>query len=381
MTQSKIKVLYLIERLARAGTELHLLTVLHHLDRQRFEPVLCCLSKEMTDQSLVPRDLPCHFLDAEWNLARLSSWRLYRKVRRLIAKEKPDIVHSFLFVSNIMGPFAAHAEKVRGVVASRGRMGIEWDANFMHRMLQRSADRRTGAIVCKTDAMKDEIAKFEMVANEKIHVVANGVDTQLYAPNPAGPREKRLAIEKEFGVPSDGPLALAVGNLKPIKGHCTLLEAVKAIRQNVSDIRLAVVGTGEAEQELRTFIGENNLAKHIFLPGRSEDVRGWMQAADIFVAPSVSEGMPNALLEAMSMALPLVLSDIPGHSETAGDVAWYFRPEDSGHLAEVLCAALTDPDTCVSRGNEARRIIQENLSIDTMIARIEQVYDQLLVTT
>ena len=84
---------------------------------------------------------------------------LYRSLCKLLRQERPDIIHSFLFVSNVLGPFAAKKARVPAAIASRGRMGIEWKAHFLHRLAQRAADRRTDLIICKTEAIAAEIER------------------------------------------------------------------------------------------------------------------------------------------------------------------------------------------------------------------------------
>ncbi len=373
----KTKIFYLIERLARAGTELHMLNVLERLDRSRFEPVLCCLNGEMTEPNLAPDDMPCHMLHAQWNMMRPGTVSVYRRLKKLIAEEKPDIVHSFLFVSNVMAPFAARSVGVRKVIASRGRMGIEWDANFLHRVMQRFADRRTDIIICKTQALKREICRVEKVPEDKVRVVPNGVDMKRFSIEPGKIRENREWMSREYGISPEGPLLVAIGNLKPIKGHGTFVEAAALLVERFPKMQVAIVGKGECEPELRAAIEERGLAARIHLPGDFEDVRPWMGAADLFVAPSLSEGMPNAVLEAMSMGLPPILSDIPGHVEAAGSDAWYFKTEDPEGLADALADALGSPDKRAARGRAGYDRIKSEFSVDVMVRRIESLYAEL----
>jgi len=375
----RIKVLYLIERLARAGTELHLLDVAQRLDRTRFEPVICCLNGQMTERDLLPDDVKTHLLNGRWNLLHPASLNLFRHVRRTLRSERPDVLHSFLFVSNVIGPFAARGLNGCRTIASRGRMGIEWRAGAMHRFLQRAADKRTDAIVCKTNALREETARVERVPLEKLHVIPNGVDIGHFSIEPGTIRRRREEFQRQHGVLSDGPLVLAIGNLKPIKGHATLIEACRSLVGQFPHVQVAIVGQGESEAELRAQIAAHGLEKHVHLPGRFDDVRPWMQAADLFVAPSHSEGMPNAVLEAMAMGLPLVLSEIPGHLETAGrESAWYFEPGHAEALARNLAEAIASPDRRAMRGRAGLERVRSELSLDTMVERIQNLYSELV---
>jgi len=374
----RVKVLYVIERLARAGTELHLVKILQRLDRSRFEPVLCCLNDSRTDKDLLPEGVRYHSFQAPWNLARPAIWRIYRRLCGLMRREKPDLVHSFLFVANVLAPFAAGRARVKGVVASRGRMGIEWKASVLHRLAQRAADRRTDYIICKTEAIAREIAQVEKAPTEKIRVIPNGVDTEYYSRTAAPARVAREQIAAMHGVPRDGPLILAVGNLKPIKGQTTLIEATALLVERFPLLQVAIVGEGESELDLRAAIRSSGLAERVHLPGAADDVRPWMRAADLFVAPSLSEGMPNAVLEAMAMGLPVILSNIPGHAETAGAHAWYFEPRNSQALAESIATALDSPEACAERARAGTERVQKEFSLGQMVKRIESLYLELL---
>jgi glycosyltransferase involved in cell wall biosynthesis len=374
----RVKVLYLIERLARAGTELHVLKVLQRLDRSRFEPVLCCLSEETTDKSLLPKDVPHRLLGAGWNLVHPRTYLVYRRLRELIAREKPDVLHSFLFVANVLGSFAARREKTPCVVASRGRMGIEWKAHVLHRMTQRAANRRCDLLICKTQAMAREAERLEGMPRERIRVIPNGVEIDRFAFQPGAAAENRRLLQEEHGISADGPLVIAVGNLKPVKGHRTLVEAAAALVDSFPRLQVAIVGKGESAAELRAAIRSHELARRVFLPGNFEDVRPWMRAADVFVAPSLSEGMPNAVLEAMAMGLPVVLSDIPGHVEAAGPDAWYFQPQDAEGLAQALADALASPNQRAERGRAGYERVRAQMSVDAMVRRIESLYCELV---
>ncbi len=373
----KIKVLYLIERLARAGTELHLLKLLRGIDRERFEPVLCVLNGEMTEQALLPSDIKVHDLEAGWNLMRPATVGVWRRLLAILREEQPDIIHSFLFVANVMGPFAARRTSVKYTVASRGRMGIEWDAGLLHRWLQSAADKRTDRILCKTQAMRDEIIEYEKASEEKVRVVPNGVDMKEFSLGSGGMSSQRKVLLESHGIPEEGPLILALGNLKPIKGHEVLVRAAPRLEQHFKNFQIVVLGEGEARSSLQEEIAGLNVGNRVHLPGKMENVRDWMSAADLFVATSHSEGMPNAVLEAMAMALPLVLSDIPGHREAAGEVAWYFESRDAEEMTEAVALALANPSRRAEHARLGQERVEKLFSLKVMQERVMQIYDEL----
>jgi glycosyltransferase involved in cell wall biosynthesis len=378
MTKPKIKIFYMIERLARAGTELHLTKLIRQLDRERFEPVLCCLNASKTDRSLLPAGVRSYLLNARWNLLNPQTFGIYRQLVKILRKEKPEILHSFLFVSNIIGPFAAKKAGVRKVLVTRDRMGIEWQATAAHRWVQRLANQRTTLILCKTEAMGREISQVEHTSWDKIRVVPNGVETERFQFRVGEMHESRTCLREMYGVPVDGPLILAVGNLKPVKGHASLVEAATWLREKFPRIQIAIVGDGESRADLQEQITARALEQNVLLPGSCPDVRPWMRAADLQVAPSLSEGMPNAVLEAMAMGLPLVLSDIPGHREAAKSNAWYFEAGNPVELASAIEAALNAPDKRAEFSRLGMERAHGEMSLETMVKRVETIYDEVL---
>ncbi|NQU41940.1 glycosyltransferase [bacterium] len=376
MASKPFRILYVIERLARAGTELHMLQVIRRLNRDRFEPLLCCLSESTSDVSLLPRNVPCRFLKGGWNLSGPRMIPLYLALRHTIREVQPDVVHSFLFVANVLSPFASHSAK--GIVASRGRMGIEWEAGGLHRLAQTAASRRTNAIVCKTHAMRDEIIRVEGVPAGRVHVHPNGVDVERYRVEPSEKKRFRQSLLRTYGIPAKGALILAVGNLKPIKDQITLVKAAAGLRDIEPTPFIAIVGEGESRRDLETAIRSENLEQHVRLIGRQENMRPWMAAADLYVASSVSEGLPNALLEAMASSLPPVLSQIPGHEEAAGENAWYFPAGNPEALAKGLREALASPQARAERAEKGLERVQTHFSIDRMMVRLEELYLNLL---
>lgn len=373
-----LRVVYLIERLARAGTELHLLRLLERIDRRRFEPVICCLNGDRTDRDLVPDDVAFHHLHAPWNLVSPKTLGVYRRLKALLREQRPDVLHTFLFVANIMGPFAVRRVAPRpAVVMARGRMGIEWQAHALHRLAQRAANRRADALTVKTEAMRREIAEREGVDPRKLHVVPNGVDLAFFHRPPGAIADSRRHLAEAHGISPEGPMVLSVGNLKPIKGHATMLDAAARLVGDYPRLRVVLVGDGESAGDLRALRDALGLGECVYFAGTVEDVRPWMRAADIFVAPSHSEGMPNAVLEAMAMGLPIVLSDIPGHCEAAGHAAWYFPPRDASALAESLRAALASPEKRAERGRAAHERAESHFSIAAMVRAVEAIYDTI----
>jgi glycosyltransferase involved in cell wall biosynthesis len=147
----------------------------------------------------------------------------------------------------------------------------------------------------------------------KIHPVYNGIDLTTFRPPEAG---EKAALREEFGIPKDVPLVLFVGNFLPIKNPLVVTEGHRALRTNIPQAWLAIIGGGPMEKEMRASIRQN-----VKFVGRqpSAEVARWMRAADCLILPSVNEGVPNVILEAFASGLPVVASRVGGIPEVLSE--------------------------------------------------------------
>ena len=157
----------------------------------------------------------------------------------------------------------------------------------------------------------------------------------------------------ELGLDPDRPLLLWVGRLDPIKGLDVLVRAT-ALVCRTQPVQLAIVGDGPYREELLAGIAANDLADSVRLLGMREDVPSWLQSADVFVFPSRTEGLPNALLEAMAVGLPVVTTDVPGCRDLIqdGQTGLLVPVDDAAALAAAMLRLL-DPGPFARRLGEA----------------------------
>lgn len=182
---------------------------------------------------------------------------------------------------------------------------------FLRRRLTARALRRAHAVVAVSHDLAERMADLG-VSREKITPLINGVDTSLFYP-----RDMREA-RRQLDLPQDERIVLFVGNLEHVKGIMYLLEAAVALRETEKDsFLLALVGEGTARGEIESFIDKHGLQNHIKLFGRRthREIPLWMNSCDIFCLPSISEGCPNVVLEALACARPVVASAVGGIPE------------------------------------------------------------------
>lgn len=214
------------------------------------------------------------------------------------------------------------------------------------------------------------------VPAEKLEVVHNGI-----RPRPAA--STRAEVRERMGIPPDDRLILTVGRLQERKGYRTLLEAVPAIAERVPDAHFLWVGEGPLEGQLRERVRKLGLEDRVLLAGRREDVPDLLAAADLFVLPSLVEGLPLAMLEAMGAGLPVVGTRVCGTSEVVRDGATGRLVEagDACSLATAILEPLEDPRLAARWGAAGHSLAEREFCAGRMAKETAGIYDELLLVS
>jgi glycosyltransferase involved in cell wall biosynthesis len=172
-----------------------------------------------------------------------------------------------------------------------------------------------------------------------------------------------------------------VANLRPGKGHDTLIDAAPAVLRQVPDATFELIGDGPERAALEQRVRNRGVAHAFTFAGHVEDVPGRLSQADLFTLPSDSEAFPNAVLEAMAAGLPVVATDVGGIREVVEDerTGLLVPPRDPAALADRLCHLLTDRAHAHSLASAGRALVEARYSFERMVASIEQLYDHELM--
>ncbi|MFO7166543.1 MAG: glycosyltransferase family 4 protein [Chloroflexota bacterium] len=233
-----------------------------------------------------------------------------------------------------------------------------------------AAARLADAFVCISPAIRAELLSVGMPA-ARLWDIANGVDLEHF--RPVTPDQRR-ALRSALGLP-DGPLAIYAGRLSPEKGVDVLLAAWPATLQQVPDARLLLVGSGAQQAALEEQARRLGVAERVIFAGGCDDVAPFLQAADLFVLPSYSEGLPVALLEALACGLPCVATSTDGAAQVLQDglTGRLVPPGDPAALARALAEALTAPDLRVW-GERGRSHVARQYALEDVVGRYLAMY-------
>lgn len=301
-----------------------------------------------------------------------------RTVRRIHAEWPIDVIHAHMMVPD--GWAAARVGHELGVPA----VGTAHRADVLDipaqgakaRMRVAEAIQTLDAVVTVSRAIGDAA---DAIARPRrpITVVPNGADAEVFMPRDAAEARARIDL------PPEGPVVSYVGKLVPRKGVDTLIEAMGILAaRSAGAPRLVMAGIGPLREPLEQRAAELGVADRITWLGKvPHDDVGWvMSAGDVFVLPSLSEGLPTVVCEAMACGLPVVATAVDGTPEIVDDPATglLIQPHDAGGLAAALARVLDDPALRASMGAEALRRSEADYTWAANARRMEQVYAQVM---
>ena len=238
--------------------------------------------------------------------------------------------------------------------------------------LERRLAVRTDAVIVVSEADAAAARRHQLAPADKIRVIRNGI-----AALPAGKAALAAASELRRVIPSDGPLVGAVARLHRQKGIIHLLNATPAILSRVPAARIAVAGGGPLEDEAAPRDRKDSASTAgSFCSANGRTPSDLAAIADVFVLPSLWEGLPLALLEAAALGRPIVASDIDGVREVVrdGETALLVPPGDPARLADAVVRLLEDGDLAAKLGARARAEIPGRFTLSGMIEAVERLY-------
>ncbi len=346
------------------GSERQMAEVAKGLDRSRFEPHVGCLRLQgMRADELRSAGVPMVEFPMRGFL-RWSHFRAAAALRRYVQRHRISIVHAFDVPGTLFSVIPARLSGVPLVLASQRALR---DLTPRHRPFLRLTDRFAHGIVVNSQAVARDMMERDGVEAGRIHLCYNGLDTGVFHP-PEEPRPE-----------SRDPVIGVVAVLRPEKSIQTLIQAFAQLIETSPGARLVIVGSGPMEGSLMELAARLGVAGSCRFEPASRDVAGWLRGFDIFVLPSLSEAMSNALLEAMACGCCAVASRVGGNPEAVEDgvTGLLFKPGDAAELASRLRLLAGDGALRRRLASAGVERVRERFALAASIRRMEQIYDTL----
>jgi sugar transferase (PEP-CTERM/EpsH1 system associated) len=353
---------------AGGGMENGIVNVANGLLPERFRVSVCALDTyETFSERIIQPESEFYLLPKKDGL----DWPLIGRLSRLFRQARVDVVHSHNWGTFLYSVLAARIAGVHIVHGEHGKNLSE--LNETSRWKSRAKGmlgRRVDRLVTVSQDIANEWSGYG-VPLEKIQWIPNGVDVDRFQP-----RDERVELRRSFGLPETGLLIGTVGRFDPIKNYQVLVEAFGRLAARFPESGLAFLGDGPLELDLRALADRLGVGHRVYWPGRRSDPQNFLPALDIFVLPSLSEGMSNVVLEAMASRLPVVCADLPGHREvfSPGVEGVLVSPCDAPSLGDALALLLADAERRMALGCAARRRVLERFNLRRMVADYERLY-------
>lgn len=295
-------------------------------------------------------------------------------IKRIIRAGKVDIVHAHGTRAAFYARPAARLAGAPCVYTVHGMHYLHYSpakrAVFL--MVERLMRRWQAKVIFVCEADMEEGVSLRVASPGGTRVIYNGVPK---APQvPAGERDR---LRKEFGAATSDTVALSVGRFHRQKGQRYLLEAAASLAGERPDIKFVLAGGGDSLEAMKKLAG---VAKNVVFLGPRDDIPALMTAADIFVLPSLWEGLPYVLLEAAGRGLPIVASEVDGVVEVIrnGETGRLVPPGDSVALARAVAALVDDKDSAAKFAGKARALVEDNFSLESMNRTTEELYLEIV---
>ena len=362
-----IRIEHVVLSLRPGGLENGVINVINRIDRGRFHSSVCCLQEagEFASRIEAP-GVKVHTMQ----LAGGIDLSVVRRLARHFRTTQPDIVHTRNAESFFYGCVAANLARVPRLVHSEH--GRTFSDRRIRLVAQRWLSRFADSIFAVSEQLRDDLVSRVGIPPSRIDVLYNGVDLTRFTASASS-----AAVREELGIGPGDIIVGSVGRLAAVKNYGMLLRAVAAT--SLPNLHLVLVGDGPERAQLTSLADELGIASRVRMTGHRDDVSRLLGAFDIFVLPSLSEGMSNTLLEAMAQGVAPVVSDVGGNTEIVrhGVTGQVFESRNEAMLVAQLRHLCADHEERGRLGDAARTRVRESFGLERMIERYEELYARM----
>jgi glycosyltransferase involved in cell wall biosynthesis len=279
-----------------------------------------------------------------------------------------------MFHANFLGRIVGRLASVPVVITSRRNVDIGGD---LRELLNRWTSSLDDAVVAVCESARELEIERSRVVPDKVITIYNGVAVARFA---VSNRRAAAHVRETFGIPLEAPLLGSVCRLHLQKGYADLLTALTRVQARVPAVRLLLVGEGELRSQLEAQAQAMGLSEAVIFAGARTDVPEILAGLDVFVLPSLWEGMSNAVLEAMAAGLPVVATGVGGTPEVVVDgvTGLLVAAGDAGALARSLTRLLCDPELRRRMGQAGRERVAQRFTVGRMVEQTQRLYERLL---
>ncbi len=377
MTNRKINVFQLVEGFGLGGAEKKLLELVKRMDKNRFRTVVCSLglqgtSGNISEDFMKLRNFGIEVLEIP-RKHRIDIGLIYTLIK-LIKSRRIDVIMTTLYYADIMGAVTGKLGDVKAVFFWETISSPEW---LLPRRLisYRAAIKWCDKVISVSKRTADFLVEERKIYPDKIKIIPYGVDLKKYSNGNSHMVRRKLKINEK-----DKIIGM-VGRLVTQKGHVYLIDAATSIVKRYPNLKFLIVGDGNLRSVLEKKVKDNQLSNNFIFLGARNDVPDLLKAIDIFTLPSLFEGLPNVVLEAMASKKPVVATSVDGTKEAVinGKTGILVPPRDPDSLSKALCDLLDNPQRALDFGKKSRKRVEEYFSLEKQVKSFEDLYENYFI--
>lgn len=360
------------------GGQINLLSLAKNLDRERFEVFVCSNEKGPLVDEVRKNNIP-HF---PVTFSKRFNRKTVRDLVSILGDNRIDILHTHGGVAGFYGRLAARKCRLPVIIHTLHGIHYLHYRNFLLKrtyiLLERYFSRFTDALIFVSDADREKGKKFKLAPEEKIYIVKNGIDLSS--------RELREEMiseteknRRDLGLQSSQPIVGTVARLHRQKGITYLLKATRRIYEVFPEVKILIVGGGPLRSKLERETQRLGLEEVVWFMGEREDAAKFLSIFDVFVLPSLWEGLPYVLIEAAALRRPVVATDIDGVREVIENrrTGILVPPRNPEKLAQAVIRLLQDKAYALKLGQKIDEEVPPKFTLSRMVEQIKSLYLRL----
>ncbi len=365
----KINVVHLVEELTIGGLEKILTTIVLYLNKEKYNVSVWCLREGgFFADELIKEGIDVKVLHISTSRNPLNIYKLYK----LLKNRKFDVIHTHAYSAGTIGRISAFLAGVPVIISHN--QNVYGHYNKYYHFMEWLLSHVTDSIICVSDMVKKFTNETQGIDTKRLVTIYNGIENIRSVSG-----EKTSDLKKELGIPVNNSVIGTVAQFSGKKGLGYLIKSASILLKHRKDVNFLLVGDGTTKDELKYLCHNLKIENNVVFAGERSDIPEMLSLIDIFVLPSITEGLPLALLEAMACGKPVVATSVGGVPEIVknGLNGILVQPKDPEALHGAMKELLNNADMREKMGHEGRMICEKGFSSRVMVDRIEDLYDTL----
>ncbi len=360
-----------------SGVQKSMLDIISRLDPNKYDITVLCQTEGDLTQALKQKNIRFITLpELKREINPYYDFLAFLKLYKLLKHGKYDLVHTHSSKPGIIGRLAAKAAGIKCIVHTvQGFAFHEHSSNvqiFLVRLLEKLAGMASHKVIFVNSKDRDIASKMKLVPNQKMVTIHNGVDLNQF--NSAN------GLKNGNGIKKNGAMVGMVARLWEQKAPQDYIASIPKVVAKMPDAKFLVIGDGPLETELKKMSDKLGIEKNVQFLGWRQDINDLLKVIDVVVLPSLWEGLPVAILEAMALSKPIVATNIKGNNELVvhGETGYLVKPGNPEEISSYVLKLLNDQPLAKKMGRLGYSRVKEKFALNKIVEQTSSLYENLL---